>query len=278
VPGLLGSGGISRTSATGQTRLIAGLNKLEGAFALGVTADYSSLDGVGARALVSVSVGRDERNGGWHPQARPLAGSGAVSARAFLDANGNGLMDSNETAIPNVGILINGATHRGRTNDVGEAFLANLAPYQDVDLALATSTLEDPFWKPARDGVRILPRPGRAAIVDFPVLVTGEITGTVYSRINGKLQASSGVELELMDHTGVAIKKVRSAYDGFYDITEIRPGDYTLRMTAEQSARLGATAQPREAKMQPSGTVLDGADFILEPAPPTNPTASSPDP
>jgi hypothetical protein len=270
-PGRLLTGGISRLTGTGETRLIAGVSKSEGAFGLGVTADYSNLNGIGGSAVLSVSMGRDARNGNWHSQARPLAGWGAASGRAFLDTNDNGRMDSDEKAIPGAGFLLNGTGQIALTNDLGEAFLPNLSPYQDVDLALATSTLDDPFWKPASDGVRILPRPGKVAIVDFPVLVSGEITGTVYVKDGAKVGEASGVELELVDAKGVVAKKVRSAYDGFYDITNIRPGAYTLRVAVDQAARPRLVAPSLDVKMLPTGTVLDGVNFILDLAQPVAP-------
>jgi hypothetical protein len=77
------------------------------------------------------------------------------------------------------------------------------------------------------------------------------------------------VELELVDHHGVVVKRVTSAFDGFYDITEIRPGGYTLSVTAEHVRRLRVVARSREVEMVPSGTVLDGVDFILEVREPT---------
>lgn len=264
--GLLASAGVSRAIETGRTRYLVGLSKLEGAFGLGVTVNYTSPGGFGASVLLSVSVGRDPRDGSWHHQARPLAGFGALSARAFLDANGNGRFDLGEEPIADAGFLLNGAGGLARTDPAGGAFLANLSPYQDVDLTLATSTLEDPFWKPAVDGVRILPRPGKVAVIDFPVLVTGEITGTVYLERGGTSREASGVDLELVDSRGTVVKTARTAYDGFYDITDVEPGSYTLRVTAEHVVKLAVVAPSREVDILPSGTVIDGLDFVLRPA------------
>src|SRR6202023_2125824 len=171
VPGLLLSAGIIRTILPQQTQYLVGVSKLVGAFGYGVTADYSTPGGFGVSLLLSVGIGRDARNGNWHTQARPLAGSGAVSGRAFLDLNGHGIMDAGEKPIAGAGFLLGGAGNLARTNDAGEAFLPNLAPYQGLDVALATSTLQDPFWKPAREGLRIVPRPGKTGVVDFPVVI-----------------------------------------------------------------------------------------------------------
>ena len=57
----------------------------------------------------------------------------------------------------------------------------------------------------------------------------------------------------------------KSAYDGYYDLTGIAPGHYTLRVAAEQAARLQfAVPPPRALEMVPGGTVLAGVNFVLE--------------
>jgi hypothetical protein len=236
---------------------------MEGAFGLGVTVDYSTLSGLGGTAILSVSLGRDGRDGSWYPQARPLAGSGAISARAFLDTNGNGLMDAAEQPIAGAGYLLNGASGPARTNDAGEAFMANLPPYQELEVGLASSTFEDPYWREGRDAVKILPRPGKVAVIDFPVLVSGEVSGTIDLQRDGRRIAATGVELELVDRHGVVVKRTKSAYDGFYDVTDVLPGSYTLSVTAEHITRLGMAAPSRDIEIGPEGTVLDGVDLHL---------------
>jgi hypothetical protein len=262
--GLL-SAGVSRVFLGGQTRVFTGVSKLEGAFGYSVTADYSHPGGLGGLLLISAGIGRDARNGTWHSQARALAGSGALSGLAFLDLNGNGRMDAGEPPIAGAGFLLNGGGNLARTDDSGETFIPNLSPYQEVGLALAPSSLEDPFWKPASDGVRVVPRPGKVAVIDFPVQVSGEITGTIYLKRDGVPREVGGVELQLVDRQGFVVRKVSSGYDGFYDLAEIRPGHYTLMVAAEQLARLRLLVAPtREVEMAPMGTVLDGIDFVLE--------------
>jgi hypothetical protein len=259
------SAGVNRQFSNGQTQWLAGLSKLQGPFGFGFTVNYSQSGGLGTRLFLALCFGRDSRNGTWHSQARPLAGLGGVSGLAFLDTNGNGRADDGEPPIPDAGFLLNGAGSLARTDERGELFLPNLTPYQDLDFSLAASTLEDPFWRSSREGVRFVPRPGKVALVDFPVQVTGEITGTIYLRRDGTKLEASGIELELVDPQGIVVQKIISGYDGFYDLTDIRPGRYTLRVAGDQLSRLHLLAAPaREVVMAPSGTVLDGIDFVLD--------------
>ncbi len=160
--------------------------------------------------------------------------------------------------------LLNGAGQIARTTAAGIAFLPNLTPYQDVAVALATSTLEDPFSKPTTAGFSISPRPGKVVMLNFPVVVFGEITGTVLLRRAGATRKAGGVDLELVDRKGVVVKRARSAYDGFYEIEAIPPGGYTLSVTAQQVTRLRVVATSRDVRLNPSGTVLDGLNFVLD--------------
>ncbi len=273
VNGFLVSTGLNRAIRSGQTRYFVGANKLEGAFGFGVTAEYSSPGGFGASVALSIGIGHDSRNGKWHTQARALAGAGAASARAFLDANGNRRMDPGERPIPGAGFLLSGSGSSSRTGEDGEVFIPNLSAYQPLDLAPATSTLEDPYWKPALDGVRFVPRPGRVAVVDFPIQVSGEITGTVFLKVEETSRAAGRVELRLTDSKGSVVQTAKSSYDGFYDMTEIRPGRYTLSVVPPGIAPpRNAGGLSRDVVMTPAGTVLEGVDFVIE----AEPTVSSP--
>jgi hypothetical protein len=264
---ILISATVNRAWRSGHTRFLAGLGKQEGLFAYSVQAEYSAQGGFGANILLSVGLGRDGRTGDWHAQARALASSGGVSGRAFLDANGNGRFDGGEETLPGVGLLVNGAAHPARTDEAGDVFLANIPPHHLVDVAIATGTLEDPFWKPATAGVSILPRPGKVAVLDFPVLITGEVTGTVHlARPGRERREIGGVEIQLVDAGGRVVATVRSAYDGFYDMADVRPGRYQVRVAPGQPQLDGYAAAARQVDIRPNGTVVDGLDFTLAPA------------
>ena len=63
--------------------------------------------------------------------------------------------------------------------------------------------------------------------------------------------------------------EVSSAYDGFYDVTDIRPGNYPRVAGAQVDPLRLLLAPEKEVDMAPSGTVLDGVDLTLEGLPAT---------
>ncbi len=258
--------GINRLVRAGQTQYIASVNRSEGLFGFGLNLGYTDHGGGLTAALTfNISFARNPR-GPWRMQARPLASGGAASARVFVDANGNGVFDPGEKPLEGVGFSVTRGATDARTGPDGLAFIPNLPSYQQTGVAIALKTLEDPLAVLSRPGVEFVPRPGKATIVDFPVVISGEITGTVYMKRDGGSEPSGGVQLELVDAASHAVvKSLRSAYDGFYDLTGVAPGRYLLRANPEQMQRLGLKPpEPRPVEVAATGTVVDGFDLILE--------------
>ncbi len=98
--------------------------------------------------------------------------------------------------------------------------------------------------------VAILPRPGKLAMVDFPVQIAGEVSGTIYLLRAGTRREAGGVELELLDGRGEVVARTRSAADGFYDLDRLAARTFIPCVVApEQAARSpgGSGAGPRGA-------------------------------
>ncbi|MFZ2492443.1 MAG: hypothetical protein WA208_13255 [Thermoanaerobaculia bacterium] len=260
---------LSRTLADGETRLIANLSRIEGPFALGVDAEFSSEGSVAVRLNLGASIARDPFSGRWETQSRPAAASGSLAARVFLDSNANGIWDDGETPLENVGFFVNRSSSLEVTDERGIAILRNLPAHQPVDVSVSTGSFEDPLWVPQKAGVSIIPRSGTTVTVDFPVLITGEVTGTVYVKRDDRTREMGGVQLQLVDANATVVKETRTAYDGFYEITNIAPGTYTLRISPQQAARSGLSSDVQKTVVVTAeGAVIDGLDLTLAPASP----------
>jgi hypothetical protein len=254
--------GLSRVFDPREVRFSAALNKSLGSYGLGVNAFRTSRHAWGAGFQLFLALGREPRSGRMLLDAQPMAGMGSAATRVFLDKNGNGVFDEGDEPIRGAGFVLNGAAQLARTDADGLAYLPRLAAHQHADIGLAPDTLEDPQWQPQTKGVRIVPRPGRVAQVDFAVSATGEIDGTAYLRANGKRRPIGDLRLELIDAHGKVAAAIASASDGYYVITGIFPGAYRLRVAPEQIARLGLRDPGSLAvTIDLDGTVLSGRDI-----------------
>jgi hypothetical protein len=261
--------GLMQSMTPSVATVSAGYNRSFGSFGMGVNARYSSNGEVGIGVQLFMAIGRDPRSGNWARNWQPMAAAGAVSARAFVDANMNGLFDIDEEPVEGAGFILNGGSrHPVRTNADGVAYMSHMTPRQFADVAIDTGTLEDPQWQAATPGVRVLPRPGKVVLVDFPVVMTSEIDGTVYLEEDGKTRGIGNALLELVNERGEVVTTQRSAADGYYIVPAVKPGRYTLRLAAEQLRSLGLVAnQSQPINMKADGEYVNGMDFTLRAAP-----------
>lgn len=220
-------------------------------------------DGVWRVGLtLSYGAGFEPRTMGLARRARGIADGGAVSARAYIDRDRDARFGEGDEPLEGVTF----ERQRDQATDAdGIAFLTRLPAYQPTGIALDRSSLEDPYLLPLREGVEIVPRPGKAVEVDFPLTPTGEVDGTVFLLRGELLREVSNVALELLDAaTGKVAAEARSQFDGFYLFELVPPGRYLLRVSPDQIARLSlAEVAPVEIEISGGGDIVSGVDFTL---------------
>jgi hypothetical protein len=260
--------GLVRTVSSGETLYTAGLNKSLGSYGMGVSMSYSTSGEYAIGLQLFIAMGREPRQGKWRFSALPKADSGAASARVFLDSNANGVMDPGEEPIENAALTINGSRAPVRTDADGVAWLDRLPNRQHVDIAVDTQTLEDPYWLPQRKGVRLVPRPGRAAELDFPIILTSEIDGTVYLIDKTGKRGIGDVIIEVLDINRKLVSTIKTSSDGYYIVPAVPQGRFYLRVSPEQ-LKLFDLVDPgvRDITVQPDGKFVNGVDFSLSKRP-----------
>lgn len=255
------SGELSHSAASGISRAIARVRRDHGRIGVTVAVEVPSRGTPSLQLELVTSLIPNPLTRRIALRARPAASSGAVTARVFLDRNGNGARDDGEPPIEHAGFFVNRNSVAPRTNAGGIAMLDYLPVHAATDVRLSTSTLEDPWWTPSRPAVRMVPRPGKALVIDFPIAVAGEITGT----ITLKGRSAGRVRMQVVGDAGKVVAEAMSEYDGFYDITKIPPGTYTLRVHPEDVAAMSLAGDAaRKVTITVEENVLDGIDFELQ--------------
>ena len=257
--------GVSHSISTSTQQYSARATRAVGKYAINADASVSSNGSVTAGIGITIGVSREPRTPYWTTTATPVAGMGAASVRVFLDNNDDGIYDAGDEPIPGVGVKRQGNPGFDKTNKDGILLVTNLPPNRYVDLAPNTSDLEDPMWVPSVQGIHLLSRPGATSLVDFPIIVTGEIDGTTYLYANGRLRTVGDVELQLVNSHGKLVKTIKSASDGFYVISEVPVGDYLVQISPEQIRKLGLfDVMPNQVKISSKQQFISGINFRLE--------------
>ncbi len=261
------SGGILHSLDPSVTTFTAGLNRNFGSFGLGVSSRYTTTGEFAVGMQLFMAMGRDPRTGKWMLDWQPMASAGAISTRTYIDANTNGQFDPGETPISGVGYTLNGGMrHPVKSDELGLAYLNRISPKQYTDIAIDPGTLEDPQWVPESPGYRVLARPGKAQVLDFPVVMTGEIDGTVYLKTGDEKPRGIGhAQVELVDAKGDIAVTTSSAFDGYYILTAIRPGIYTVRISPEQAEKLGLiSSEGKKIEITADGKFINGLNFTVK--------------
>jgi len=196
-----------------------------------------------------------------------VADNGSISARVFLDNDLDGQYGPDDTPVEGAMFDTGRGIIRETTNEEGVLLLTGLPAWRDVDVIIPPQGLEDPYWSPTSDGFTVKARPGKTSLVEFPVIVTGEIDGVVYARQGTAVLEVADVALELVDEEGRIIAATRSAFDGFFLFEMVKPGRYTVQVSREQMQRLGLVATgTKSVEIGGEGTIASGRQFTLTPA------------
>ena len=200
----------------------------------------------------------DPFGGGWRltGDGRRHLGDGAAAVRVML-------MDG-EDEVPLEGVDVRAGGRVGQTGEDGVALLSGLDPYRRHDVLLELGVIEDPFIRQVSDEVSIEPRPGAVQAVEYRLALTGEIEGTVWRVVDGRREPVPAVRVVALNGDGVAAVTT-TAYDGFYILDRLLPGEYTVALHEEDARRLGV--EPRAGGMavriERGGDILYGTDILL---------------
>ena len=260
--------GVVQTFGPSDTIVTAGWTRNFGSFGVGFSGLYGGPRNMGLGLQLFTAFGRNPRNGRIMRDWQPMAGMGAVSAKVFVDSNQNGMFDTGEEPVENAGFTVNGSGRQGiRTDASGEALLPRLQPKDYADVALDLGSLDDAQWQPTHPGLRVLPRPGKVQVIDFPVVLTAEIDGTVYLMDGSSKRGIGNAKLQLLDAQGKIVGETKSSSDGYYIMPSIVPGRYTLRIEPEQLTGIGLNADRiADVEVNTKGDFVNGVDFTLSKA------------
>jgi hypothetical protein len=253
---------VTRFFDSSQTLYTAALSRSLGRFGFSVNGGFSSHGDVTAGVQLFLATTREPRSSRWSTSALPVANTGAVSARVFLDTDMDGRMDAGEMPIEGVGFEIDGGRSPTRTDASGVAYLERLPALHPSDIAIVPETLEDPQLVPGRPGVSIVPRAGSVAELEFPVISTSEIEGTVQVIGDAGPRAAANLRIEAVDAGGRVVASAVTASDGYYVLTGIPAGVFRIRLAPDQRPEFEGTRE-RAVEVARDDWLVSGIDFEL---------------
>jgi len=195
--------------------------------------DWSSKFGPSLMLRASTSLGPYASDGSYLMQSDPLRNVGPISSFVFLDNDYDGVYSDGDEPVPDTKITMGRRITKNETDETG--YLNDITPSVGNVLAVqvAKSSIDDPYVIPSPDtpGYSIYPRPGVMHRLDFPLIETGAIDGTL--RWSGSGEPIAGLKLQLMKNDAEIIQSTVTAPDGYFTFEHIPPGNYVIRADPE---------------------------------------------
>lgn len=210
---------------------------------------------------------------GWgQMHSAPQSTQALALVRVCMDENENNACDATEAAVPDIGLISSNGT-RALSDAAGRALLESQSPWQYQHVRLDPPATPDAQRVPVYPDVLFMARPGIATPLDFPLRLSGRMTGQILGADRG---VRIGVDMILEDAAGQKVAQAQSDAQGLFDFPYLRSGCYRLRLEDAEALRLGVHSILRDpiciAAQQPH--VLLG-EVVLPPlemvAPPVYP-------
>lgn len=247
-------------------QLNLGMNWRKDAFTLSTTGGYSENGAWYAGVGLRFSLGYEPLQGNVFTSGRPIAQSGGASVRVFEDLNMNQYYDEGEPLIEGARVRAVQAYREARTNEAGVAVLSSIHNQTLTDIIVDESTLDGPFMITATPGKAIRARKGYLEQVELPVVRAGELEGVVYQQAeDGESEVAPYVMLNLIDRQQKVAATTRSEFDGYYLFTDVKPGQYQLRVDEAYVDRRELKPSEQRVEFSSQGDVIEGVDFVLSP-------------
>jgi hypothetical protein len=164
---------------------------------------------------------------------------GGVSGVVFEDENGDGVAQAGETRLKDAAVNVGGI--RVKTDGRGRYATWSVLPYEVLAVRLDTATLPDPSWVPTRRDTVLRPNPHLYTRVNFPLVQTRELSGSLVPGAN--VPTAAGLTLEITGPAGDTLRAVTFSDGGFY-VSRLLPGRYTLRVAESSLRALHVRAAP----------------------------------
>lgn len=197
---------------------------------------------------------------GRYRMTRPgIASGGSLAVNAWVDENGDGRRQPNEPGVP--GIVADTPGGALSTDPDGYALAVGLGDGAAARVRLNTEAVEDPFLVAGPPVLEVVPRPGRTAVIDYPMQRSGEVElSAQLVREDGAPRPLAALNVELVSQAGGAVIQGRSDHAGVLFFEGVRPGAYTVRLQAEQARTLGLTlTRPVSVTVPAGGGFVRGA-------------------
>jgi hypothetical protein len=192
-------------------------------------------------------------------------GKGGIVVLPYLDMNCNGKRDAGEPKAFGLKLHINGGRIEHNAGDT-IIRISGLEAYASYYLELDKASFDNIGWQLQKHTLKVVIDPNRFKLIEIPVAVVGEVSGTVFFKENNELKGLSRVIVNIYNRESGLVAKVLTESDGFFSFVGLGPGEYTASVDAVQLAKLNMVSSPAvsfEIEQNREGDIVNNLRFVL---------------
>ena len=196
-----------------------------------IETNWSSNAGIGFLARLSTALGPYGKNDDYLFRSQPFLNTGVAQAFVYNDRDYDGSFTEGDEPVEGARLVFGRRGTREKTDQGG--ILNEYVNYSGnlLNATVLDSSVDNPYLIAEESGYKIFPRAGVKQRLEFPLIETGAIDGTLSWSNDGKPIA--GVALQILNDAGEVIQNTQTAVDGYYTFEQIPPGSYTIRPDPE---------------------------------------------
>jgi len=197
---------------------------------------------------------------------RTNVGRGGISVVAFLDLNANSRRDAGEPKAPGLNVRSSAGTLERSEKDT-TIHITGLEPYVKYFIEIDESSFENISWRLDKKSYAVVADPNILKLIEIPIFVRGEATGTVSIEDKGARRGLGRVIVTFINSSDVTVGRALTEEDGYYSYFGLAPGMYQVRIDTAQLRRLGLVSEPDSLTFSimsnSEGDYIEGLDFTL---------------
>jgi hypothetical protein len=197
---------------------------------------------------------------------RVAVGRGGIVIVPYLDLNCNGERDIDEPKASGLNFRSSGGRIERNDHDT-TIYIFDLEPYTNYYLELERNGFDNISWQLQKPVVGVSIDPNKIKLVEIPVAVVGEVSGTVSLREHDAIRGLGRITVCIYDGESRVVASMLTESDGYFNFLGLAPGSYTARIDTAQLQKLQMTATPPASQFNilraRDGDVVDSLSFVV---------------
>ncbi len=193
----------------------------------------------------------------WSVTGEKRAGNGRVKTHIFLDNDEDQHYSDGDEPLQGIKFSGRGHWETKETDDKGWVYLDDFSSNSLTTLRVIEKSIPDPYWIPIHTEMHVVSHAGAIQTIEIPVHIAIEVEGNIILIRNKKERPLPGVPLYVIDNKGNTVAESLSEFDGYFVISGLKSGDYTLVIDSK------ALAHYKLDPIDPIPFSADSADGVV---------------